>query len=43
MFELLASIGVIGILMVVFGFVAILWLAKLVDERTDYEESGDDD
>lgn len=42
MLELLASIGVLGVLMLVVGFFAILYLAKLIDDRNDYEGNDDD-
>jgi hypothetical protein len=38
MLEFLASVGVVGVLMVVFGFIAIIGLAKLVDEKSKQDD-----
>lgn len=42
MVELFASLGVLGVLMLVIGFVAIFWLAKMIDDRNDYEGNDDE-
>lgn len=42
MLELLASIGVVGVLILIVGFVTLFWLAKLIDGITDYEGNDDD-
>jgi len=42
MLELLASIGVVGVLMLVVGFFTILYLAKLIDDKNDYEGNDDE-
>lgn len=42
MLELLASIGAVGVLMLVVGFFAILFLANLIDDRNDYEGNDDE-
>lgn len=42
MFEFLVSIGIFGLLMLAIGFVAIFWLAKLIDGISDYEGNDDE-
>jgi hypothetical protein len=42
MLELLASIGVVGIVILIVGFVTLFWLAKLIDGISDYEGKDDD-
>ena len=43
MIELISSIGVIGVIMLAVGFVAIFWLAKVIDERSPFDDEGDSD
>lgn len=42
MFELLASIGIFGLIMLTVGFVVIFWLARLIDGISDYEGNDDE-
>jgi len=43
MIELISSIGVVGILILVFGYIAIFWLAQIIDARDPYNDEGDTD
>jgi hypothetical protein len=41
MLELIGSIGVLGIFILVFGYIAIFWLAQVIDDRDPYDDEGD--
>lgn len=43
MIELFTSLGLLGLLMLGVGFVLILWLAKMIDDRNDYEGNDEDE
>ena len=43
MLELIASIGVLGILTLVVGYIAIFWLAQVIDARNPYDDEGEKD
>jgi hypothetical protein len=43
MLELIASIGVVGFLMLTIGYVAIFYMARLINSRDPYEDEGDRD
>jgi len=43
MLELIASIGVIGFLMLAIGYVTIFYMAQVIDSRDPYEDEGDKD
>jgi hypothetical protein len=42
MFELLAAIGIFGLLMLAIGFATIFWLAKLIDGINNSEGNDDE-
>ena len=42
MIELFASIGFVGVIMLLVGFVAVFWLAKLIDDKSD-DDWGQDE
>ena len=43
MVELLSSMGVVGIVLLVVGYLAIFWLAKMIDEKSDFDDWNDND
>jgi hypothetical protein len=38
MFEIFASIGVVGVIILTVGFGLIFWLAKVIDSRDDWSD-----
>jgi len=46
MIEFFASIslmGLVGVMILVFGYIAIFWLAQIIDARDPYNDEGDTD
>ena len=43
MLEIIASIGVVGFLMLAIGYVTIFYMAQVIDSRDHYEDEGDKD
>jgi hypothetical protein len=43
MIETIASIGIVGILILVVGYIAIFYLAQVIDARDPYNDEGDKD
>jgi len=46
MIEFFASIGLMGlfgVMILVFGYIAIFWLAQVIDDRDPYDDEGDKD
>ena len=43
MIETIASIGVVGILILVVGYIVIFYLAQVIDSRDPYDDDGDTD
>jgi hypothetical protein len=46
MLEFFASIGLmgfVGVMILVFGYIAIFWLAQVIDERDPYDDERDTD
>jgi hypothetical protein len=42
MLEVLASIGIVGSIIILVGVVLIFWLAKIIDETNNYEGNDDE-
>jgi hypothetical protein len=43
MLESIASIGVGGLLMLVFGYLGLFYLARIIESRDPYDDEGDSD
>lgn len=43
MLEVIASIGIGGIIMLIVGYVGIFYMAQLIDSRDPYEDERDRD
>jgi hypothetical protein len=46
MIEFVASIslmGLFGVMILVFGYIAIFWLAQVIDARDPYDDEGEKD
>jgi hypothetical protein len=43
MIEAIASIGIVGILILVVGYISIFYLAQIIDARDPYDDEGDKD
>ena len=43
MIEIIASIGIGGIIMLIVGYISLFYMAQLIDTRDPYEDEGDRD
>lgn len=43
MLEIITSIGIVGFLMLAIGYVAVFYMAQVIDSRDPYEDEGDRD
>jgi hypothetical protein len=43
MFEAIASIGIGGVLILVIGYIALFYMAQVIDSRDPYDDEGDRD
>jgi hypothetical protein len=43
MIEFIASIGFLGVAILVIGYVLIFWMAQVIDARDPYNYDGDED
>jgi hypothetical protein len=41
--EIITSIGIVGFLMLAIGYVAVFYMAQVIDSRDPYEDEGDRD
>jgi hypothetical protein len=43
MLEVIASIGIGGIIMLIVGYIALFYMAQLIGSKDPYEDEGDND